>query len=258
MEKKKESTIWKPISIGGTSAVLFVMGSSLMGVGGNTASSGVTVQPTPEDEESFRQAFAEARLQKGPRASFEWHGNQYSTATHEEWESLSEAQREEIVTHVDVSAPTDVAVATDAVEVVESPQVVDVTGDLDVSVMDEDVAEAEVSVLDESSDDDSQLLVEAVKEDDFGDDDVRMIGFDVPLDDDSYVALGDGNQDVYVVNLDDVAGLGEDEEPSADAIEADMDISIDQQIDLSKEIDFEEPQPEEDGLMGEGVDSYFA
>ena len=258
MEKRKENTIWKPISIGGTSAVLFVMGSSLLGASKDTAPHGITGQPTPEDEESFSQAFAEARSQKGPHASFEWRGNQYSTATKEEWESFTDAQQEEIVTHVNVSAPADVEVTTDAVEVVETPQTVDVTEDLDVSVMDEEVAETDVSVLDESLDDNSQLVVDAIDEDDFGDDEVRVIGFDGPMDDDSYIALGDGSQDIYVVNLDDVAGSDEEEEPLEDVLGADVDINIDQQIDLSKEIDYEEPQPEEDGLMGEGVDSYFA
>lgn len=258
MEKKKTSTIWKPISIGSTSAIVFVMGSSILGTEKNTARPATLEQPTARDEESFQQAFAEARSQKGSHASFEWRGNSYSTATREEWESLSEDQQEEIVEHVAVSLPVDVSASTDAVEVVEAPQVAEVSDDLDVSVLDEEDAEADVAVLDETVDAEPQLVANAIEEDDFGDDDVRMIGMDGTWDDDSYVALGDGSQDVYVINLDDVGGSEEEDDLSVEPVEVDVDIAIDQQIDLSREVDYEEPQPEEDGLMGEGVDSYFA
>ncbi|MBO4315924.1 MAG: hypothetical protein J5867_08200 [Prevotella sp.] len=258
MEKKKTSTIWKPISIGSTSAIVFVMGSSLLGTEKNTAQPATLEQPTARDEESFRQAFAEARSQKGSHASFEWRGNSYSTATKEEWESLSEDQQEEIVERVAVSLPVDVSASADAVEVVEAPQVAEVSDDLDVSVLDEEDAEADVAVLDEPVDAEPQLVANAIEEDDFGDDDVRMIGMDSAWDDDSYVALGDGSQDVYVINLDDVGGSEEEDDLSVEPVEVDVDIAIDQQIDLSREVDYEEPQPEEDGLMGEGVDSYFA
>lgn len=46
-----------------------------------------------EDSMSFGEAFAAARSQVGPAGVFEWRGNDYSTFTKEEWDSMDAAQR---------------------------------------------------------------------------------------------------------------------------------------------------------------------
>lgn len=46
------------------------------------------------DDKSFEDAFNDAREQLGPGAAFRWHGGVYSTYTKEEWESMSEEERQ--------------------------------------------------------------------------------------------------------------------------------------------------------------------
>jgi len=258
MEKKKTGTIWKPISIGGTSAIMFVLGSSLLDVENVPERHESMEQPTREDEMSFKQAFAEARSQQGPNGSFKWRGQNYSTSTREEWDNLTEVQQVEIAEQVTDSSPVEVEEVEDVAEVAEVPEEVEVTEDLDVSVMDEDVAQTDVEVLEENPEQSPLVSANALDDDDFGDDDVRMVGVDNLVDEDSYAAIGDGDQDIYVINLDDVDDSELEDQPLDEVPVEEIDIDINQHIDISTVVDYEEPSPEEDGLMGEGVDSYFA
>ena len=45
------------------------------------------------DSQSFAQAFADARQQVGPGGIFEWHGQVYGTYYADEWNSMSQDQR---------------------------------------------------------------------------------------------------------------------------------------------------------------------
>lgn len=45
------------------------------------------------DDQSFKEAFDAARAEVGPGGAFHWHGNIYSTYTEDEWNSMSDAEK---------------------------------------------------------------------------------------------------------------------------------------------------------------------
>ncbi|WP_106830279.1 hypothetical protein [Parabacteroides pacaensis] len=53
------------------------------------------------DDQSFSEAFADARAQVGPGGVFEWHGNVYGTYYKEEWDNMTPADRHEFQTKID-------------------------------------------------------------------------------------------------------------------------------------------------------------
>lgn len=59
-----------------------------------TAEGGMKVVDT-DGNMSFDEAFNEARAQLGPGGAFRWHGGLYSTYTEEEWNSMSDAEKEQ-------------------------------------------------------------------------------------------------------------------------------------------------------------------
>ena len=77
------------------------------------AASGVQVADVNQNQ-SFGQAFAEARAEVGPGGVFYWHGGIYNTYTAEEWNAMSQAERSDFAQRVqpeinahDVPTPTD-------------------------------------------------------------------------------------------------------------------------------------------------------
>ena len=54
-----------------------------------------------DNNESFAEAFADARAQVGPGGVFEWHGRAYSTYYKEEWDSMSSAERHNYQSSID-------------------------------------------------------------------------------------------------------------------------------------------------------------
>lgn len=61
----------------------------------------VPVAHTVNDNMSFHDAFDAARAEVGSGGVFEWHGYIYSTYTEDEWNSMSQAEREEFGNHFD-------------------------------------------------------------------------------------------------------------------------------------------------------------
>ena len=59
------------------------------------------------DSQSFAQAFADARQQVGPGGIFEWHGQVYGTYYADEWNSMSQEQRNDYWASVNVQAAHD-------------------------------------------------------------------------------------------------------------------------------------------------------
>lgn len=84
-----------------------VVGGAALGVGSAVAATKLFTQngeeeaaETPEmsvaetnDDMTFEEAFNTARAQVGPGGAFRWHGGIYSTYTEEEWNNLSEEER---------------------------------------------------------------------------------------------------------------------------------------------------------------------
>lgn len=59
------------------------------------------------DSQSFAQAFADARQQVGPGGIFEWHGQVYGTYYADEWNSMSQEQRNDYWASVNAQAAHD-------------------------------------------------------------------------------------------------------------------------------------------------------
>lgn len=101
-EDNKKSSLWKTVSIGGATGILF---------GGAAAVAADAYASKPDEEavavhhssdgDSFAQAFAEARAELGAGGVFEWHGRLYNTYLKEEWDAMSDEQRHEFAQHVE-------------------------------------------------------------------------------------------------------------------------------------------------------------
>ncbi len=76
-------------------------------IGGGIALSKTLYNPNPEekenvfeiidenDDKSFEEAFDHAREKLGPGAAFRWHGGVYNTYTKDEWDNMSDAEKED-------------------------------------------------------------------------------------------------------------------------------------------------------------------
>lgn len=113
--KKKESGVWKRCLVGGIPGI--ILGAAGTFAGSELAAAEVVdeqhgaslntdgadaeihevapVAGSVNDEMSFAEAFAEARAEVGPGGVFSWHGQVYSTYNQNEWEGMSEEQRQE-------------------------------------------------------------------------------------------------------------------------------------------------------------------
>lgn len=77
----------------------------------------VSVAQGVSDDMSFTDAFDTARMEVGPGGVFEWHGYIYSTYTEEEWNNMSQAERDEYGAHFNWTGATP---GDDDVEVVDA------------------------------------------------------------------------------------------------------------------------------------------
>lgn len=115
-KKSIGKTTWKKVAVGGAAGIL--LGASAMYATEALAASQETETPDtkPEgenpsqdaaaandnasmkvaashDEQSFKEAFDTARAEVGPGGAFHWHGNIYSTYTEDEWNNMSDAEK---------------------------------------------------------------------------------------------------------------------------------------------------------------------
>lgn len=60
----------------------------------------VPVAHSVNDDMSFNEAFAAARHEVGPGGAFSWHGNVYGTYYADEWNNMSQAERDDYYAHV--------------------------------------------------------------------------------------------------------------------------------------------------------------
>ena len=174
---------WKPVTISGMTGIL-------MGAGTMYASQKLTTDEMPavvesnelplqeasvEGCKSFRDAFEAARAELGAGGVFRWHGNIYSTYTAEEWNAMSQAQKNDFAQQVRPEIPAHrVITPTD-----DQPDVVVHQNDT------KDVSEANENITDDG--------------------DVHIVGYAnvqghlaVGLD-----MTGDGDADVAIIDVDD-------------------------------------------------------
>lgn len=104
-----DKATWKKVAVGGAAGIL--LGASAMYATDAYASA---PEETPEGEESaqaaandnagikvaeshddlsFKDAFDAARAEVGPGGAFHWHGNTYSTFTADEWNNMTDAEK---------------------------------------------------------------------------------------------------------------------------------------------------------------------
>lgn len=158
----------------------------------------VPVATSVNDDMSFTDAFNAAREEVGSGGVFEWHGYIYSTFTDDEWDSMSEAEREEYGSHFnwtpdesdDITASVASDVDTDDVEVT-------VDGPADEPYAQEDVADVEPAGGNDPN------LVDASDVVDVDDPEVEVLG--VIHDDETGANIGGmlvGDQQVMLVDVD--------------------------------------------------------
>ena len=214
-ETKKEGGTWKQVTLGGVSGIL--MGAGLMYAGqaiakGTEAEDAPNVE-TPEagetsytldnglmvaavsDDQSFGEAFEQARAEVGPGGVFHWHGGIYSTYSADEWNNMTVDQKQEFAQQVqpetsvsELSTPTD-----------DNPQVV---------VVHHVYEQKESPVNDEvheASSDEVQIVDQQTAQTAEQDSDVHIVGYanaegHLVV---GYDTTGDGQADVAIVDMDD-------------------------------------------------------
>ena len=132
---------WKPVSIGGVSAIMLGVGAYAIG---NMGSELFHV----DDDKSFDEAFDEARQEIGSDGVFQYKDGVYVACSPEEWDEKSETEKTSVVAHlvpedyldVDLSTPeshesrTEQVVTVDVNENVKPLEVEVVTPNVDENV----------------------------------------------------------------------------------------------------------------------------
>lgn len=104
---------WKKVSAGGVAGILLGAGAmyAVDAVAATHETENPDTKPDGEDqsqdatsantdikaaaeEPSFKEAFETARAEVGPGGTFSWHGNIYSTYTEDEWNQMTDAERD--------------------------------------------------------------------------------------------------------------------------------------------------------------------
>ena len=80
--------------------------------------SSVPIAENVNNDMSFSEAFAAARHEVGAGGAFEWHGNVYSTFYAEEWNSMTEEEKDDYFSHVNHTPSAYHAETHDTAEVV--------------------------------------------------------------------------------------------------------------------------------------------
>ena len=185
---------WKPVTISGITGIL--MGAGAMHVAHNVDLSMSANEETDQlavakthDDLSFRDAFNAARAEMGPGGVFSWHGNLYNTYTADEWQAMSEEEKDAFAERIAPEiSPEDI----DA-DLVAANEEMESSDDADVVVAEGTNEEVELSVAND----------QPVESDD---DDVRVVGFgEVTLDNGRNVTVQEidvNGQRVAVIDLD--------------------------------------------------------
>lgn len=211
--KMKEN--WKPVTISGITGILMGAGSVLaareLTTGNEEAvaeaeSSDGLKEMTVDDSMSFKDAFDMARNELGPGGLFHWRGNIFNTYTNDEWNAMSDKDKDEFAQEVNPEvSPEDVD--TDLMAEAEVDEVA-ADEDVDVAVADE-TEEVRVVADQTTSDNDvamasAEVIEDALNETD--DDDVRVIGYgDIDLVNGNTVTVEEleiNGQRVAVIDMD--------------------------------------------------------
>ena len=108
--KEKKGLAWKSVLIGGIPGVMLgaVGGAAAANLGNESQPADEAPQDSAVEEngpelihseegQTFAEAFAEAREELGPGGVFEWNGNYYNTFYQNEWDAMSDDEKEEFL-----------------------------------------------------------------------------------------------------------------------------------------------------------------
>lgn len=181
--KTKEN--WKSVTISGITGILMGAGTTyatreLTSGDEKVAELDERIRETvAEDSQSFKEAFDAARAELGPGAVFRWRGNLFNTYTEDEWNNMSDEDKEQFAQNLNPEvSPSDI----------DTAQIDDVEDDVEVKMEEEDtdVALSSVEVEEETANEveiNSQNdTAQEESQQDAEDADVRVIGYgDVDL-----------------------------------------------------------------------------
>ena len=174
---------------------------------------GVEVPSAVNDEMSFSEAFAAARAEVGPGGAFEWRGNVYSTYTAEEWENMSEEEKDDYFEHFSWGASS--SSENDSASVSESQTMNEQVDVSETETIDSDTVE--VDVIDSTP----EVEILGVAED-------QETGF-------VYGGMIVGDQEVVLVDLDPGSGESDEFDVILVDINNDGEITEDEILDVSDE-----------------------
>lgn len=223
-EENKNPIVWKHVILGGVPGIL--MGAGLLYAGQTSARNQEQVE-TPKEEDvaipeqgetsytlenglhvaavskdqSFGEAFSQARAEVGPGGVFHWHGGIYNTYTEAEWNSMTIGQKQDFAQLVkpeisvnEISAPTDA-----------NPHIVDEHHVYHHEVNSSQNNEHQIP----DSADDVQAVDPQSAYNFEHDNDVHIVGY---ANFDGHIAIGydidgDGRADVAIIDVDDSGGI---------------------------------------------------
>lgn len=200
---KTNNKTWKPVTISGFTGILMGAGAmkGMQMIQYSQTDSTAEVDNHVEalkttassDGQSFRDAFDAARAELGPGGVFSWNGNLYNTYTADEWNAMSDEEKEAFAQQISPEvSPEDI----DASELAQAEN-------------DEESEDTDVTVasVEEAPQTEEQNVIAANdKTENANDDDVRVVGFgEVTLDNGQNVTVEEldyNGQRVAVIDLD--------------------------------------------------------
>ena len=204
-QAEKKSAAWKPVTIGGFAGIL--MGAGSVFAADAYAANNEDAQQTDgkveqqqqevkvadanHDSQSFSDAFHAAREEVGPGGVFTWHGGIYNTYTKEEWDAMTNDQKDAFAQSVRPEVN---------VESIDETKITESAPDIETNDF------AQESGTDTDKPDDDVQILEAQHETTPTDNpDVDILGYG-EVEGHAAVALdidGDGQADVAVIDADD-------------------------------------------------------
>ena len=203
---EKKSAAWKPVTIGGFAGIL--MGAGSVFAADAYAANNEDAQQTDgkveqqqqevkvadanHDSQSFSDAFHAAREEVGPGGVFTWHGGIYNTYTKEEWDAMTNDQKDAFAQSVRPEVN---------VESIDETKITESAPDIETN----DLAQESETETAKPDDDDVQILEAQHETTPTDNPDVDILGYG-EVEGHAAVALdidGDGQADVAVIDADD-------------------------------------------------------
>ena len=180
----KTNNSWKPVTISGMTGILMGAGAmyAVKAIAGNDDTVAEQTDKlqvaTSTDGQSFKDAFDAARAEQGPGGVFSWHGKLFNTYTAEEWNAMSQEEKEQFAQQFKPEIPADDVDESQLAEVDETVEAVAENADLTA------VDGSDSTIADTNVNPDQNLVAntmttsdDVTAASDKGDEDVRVLGY---------------------------------------------------------------------------------